>query len=398
MTKLWRAIEESPLLMDVKDVWRERLGKDFEPLSRFLEATNIVATRLPGRTPWSSLKVVENGDGFMAFCESTCESKEVLRADVICHQLNSRQLAAELNAALSLGRKPEWLDNSRRVWFLGNLSLELQSRPVYMSLHIASDLITEALHTAASHARSAFLLLDLNSKRRDQKFDASAKIVDCKPVELEQLFSVTAEGRLSAMSKSRELIASILGVTLESRLSGYVFQRKGKHRMLAFNSEIEITSETNGNWYIEQLLAKPNVAFRCTHLESLLAGFAEETSTGSIGEVVDMETLKSYRDRLQEIDEELEEATSFNDPTRQEKLGDERQAILDQIKSAQGLGGRVRQKFDAERSRKTVCKAISRSIEAIEKVHPELGLHLHKSINLGLEVSYSPEVVFDWLF
>ncbi len=76
MTKLWRAIEESPLLMDVKDVWRERLGMEFGPLSRFLEATNIVATRLPGRTLWSSLKVVENGDGFMAFCESTCESKK----------------------------------------------------------------------------------------------------------------------------------------------------------------------------------------------------------------------------------------------------------------------------------------------------------------------------------
>jgi hypothetical protein len=267
-----------------------------------------------------------------------------------------------------------------------------------MSLHIASDLITEALHVAAAHARSTFLLLDLNSKRRDQKFDASAKILDCKPVEIAQLISVTADGRLLAKSKSRELIASVLGVTLESRLSCYVFRRKGKHRMLAFNSEIEITSETNGNWYIEQLLAKPNVAFRCTHLESLLAGFAEETSTGSIGEVVDMETLKGYRDRLHEIDEELEEATSFNDPSRQAKLSDERQAILDQVKSAQGLGGRVRQKFDAERSRKTVCKAISRSIEAIEKVHPELGLHLHKSINLGLEVSYSPDVVIDWLF
>jgi hypothetical protein len=367
--------------MDVKDVWRERLGMGFEPLSRFLEATNIVATRLPGHTPWSSLKVVVNDDGFVAFCESTGESREVPRADVICHQLNSRQLAAELNAALSLGRKPEWLDNSRRVWFLGNLSLELQSRPVYMTLHTASNLISEAL--------------DLNSKRRDQKFDASARIVDCKPVEIEQLISVTADGRLLAKSKSRELIASVLGVTLESRLSGYVFQRKGKHRMLAFNSEIEITSETNGNWYIEQLLAKPNVAFRCTQLEALQAGLAEETATGSIGEVVDMETLKGYRDRLQEIDEELEEATSFNDPSRQEKLGDERQAILDQIKSAQGLGGRVRQKFDAERSRKTVCKAISRSIEAIEKVHPELGLHLHKSINLGLEVSYSPDVVID---
>ncbi len=93
---------------------------EFEPLSRFLEATNIVATRLPGRTPWSSLKVVENDDSFVAFCESTGESREVPRADVICHQLNCRQLAAELNAALSLGRKPEWLDSSRRVWFLGN--------------------------------------------------------------------------------------------------------------------------------------------------------------------------------------------------------------------------------------------------------------------------------------
>ena len=99
-------------------------------------------------------------------------------------------------------------------------------------------------------------------------------------------------------------------------MSGYVFQRKGKHRMLAFNSEIEIAAETNGTWYIEQLLAKPNVAFRCTQLESLLAGLAEERSTGSIGEVVDMETLKGYRDRLQEIDAELEEATSFNDPAR----------------------------------------------------------------------------------
>jgi hypothetical protein len=149
MTKLWRAIEESPLLMDVKDVWRERLETEFEPLSRFLEVTNIVASRLPGRTPWSSFKVIMNDDSCVAFCESTGESRAVARADVICHKLNSRQLAAELNAALSLGRKPECLDNSRRLWFLGNLPLELQSRAVYISLHVASDLITEALHASA---------------------------------------------------------------------------------------------------------------------------------------------------------------------------------------------------------------------------------------------------------
>lgn len=112
----------------------------------------------------------------------------------------------------------------------------------------------------------------------------------------------------------------------------------------------------------------------------------------------DMETLRGYHTRLLEIDEEIEEAIRFNDPARQEKLGNEREAILNQMKSAQGLGGRVRQQFDAERSRKTVCKAISRAIDAIQEVHPELGVHLHKSINLGLEVRYSPDVVIDWLF
>jgi len=34
----------------------------------------------------------------------------------------------------------------------------------------------------------------------------------------------------------------------------------------------------------------------------------------------------------------------------------------------------------------------------IQKVYPELGHHLDKSIHLGLEVSYSPDVVIDWLF
>jgi hypothetical protein len=59
------------------------------------------------------LKVVENDDGIVAFCESTGKSIEVCRADLIGHQLNSRQLAAELNAALNLGRKPDWLDKNR---------------------------------------------------------------------------------------------------------------------------------------------------------------------------------------------------------------------------------------------------------------------------------------------
>ncbi len=51
--------------------------------------------------------------------------------------------------------------------------------------------------------------------------------------------------------------------------------------------------------------------------------------------IVDDEIQISIRrgDCQHEIAEELEEAASFNDPGRHEKLGDERQAILDQIPS-----------------------------------------------------------------
>jgi len=41
---------------------------------------------------------------------------------------------------------------------------------------------------------------------------------------------------------------------------------------------------------------------------------------------------------------------------------------------------------------------VSPCFPLIQKVHPELGHHLDKSIHLGLEVSYSPDVVIDWLF
>ncbi len=46
-----------------------------------------------------------------------------------------------------------------------------------------------------------------------------------------------------------------------------------------------------------------------------------------------------------------------------------------------------------------VCR-IDEQLEAVanEDCARELGLHLHKSINLGLEVGYSSDVVIDRLF
>jgi hypothetical protein len=61
-----------------------------------------------------------------------------------------------------------------------------------------------------------------------------------------------------------------------------------------------------------------------------------------VGEVLDKQALSAYRRRLAEIDADLDEARSWADTGRAAKLAAERDALLDQLRAATGLGGRPR--------------------------------------------------------
>jgi hypothetical protein len=63
---------------------------------------------------------------------------------------------------------------------------------------------------------------------------------------------------------------------------------------------------------------------------------------------------------------------------------EERQRIIDEIKSATGLSGRAREfPTDTEKARKAVSRAIREAIEKIRKDHPTLADHLDESIHTG---------------
>lgn len=62
----------------------------------------------------------------------------------------------------------------------------------------------------------------------------------------------------------------------------------------------------------------------------------------------------------------------------------EREALVDQLAAAYGLGGRMRRGSDPiERARSTVTKQIHGAIARIAQAHPSLALHLTNSLRTG---------------
>jgi hypothetical protein len=111
----------------------------------------------------------------------------------------------------------------------------------------------------------------------------------------------------------------------------------------------------------------------------------------SAGDVLDAKARAEYRARIEELDDDLAEATRNADDERASRAREERDLLVEQLATAVGLGGRVRQiDSSAERARKAVTFRIRQSIAAIEREHRELGRHLDRSVRTGAFCVYDP--------
>jgi hypothetical protein len=113
---------------------------------------------------------------------------------------------------------------------------------------------------------------------------------------------------------------------------------------------------------------------------------------GASDDVIDRQALAAYRRRLAELDEELDQAGAWADAGRADRLRAERDALLEQVRAATGLGGRVRQTSAAgERSRVAVRKALAAAIDRIADVEPTLGRLLRDCVHTGATCVYEPD-------
>ncbi|MEV4454651.1 AAA family ATPase [Microbispora sp. NPDC049633] len=113
--------------------------------------------------------------------------------------------------------------------------------------------------------------------------------------------------------------------------------------------------------------------------------------------VLDEEAKARYRRRLALLDEEIDRAAERGDDDRAAEFDRERAALLAELRSASGLGGRDRRLGDeAERARKAVTARIRDVLRKLDRLHPALAAHLRAAVSTGATCRYRPEHDITW--
>lgn len=129
------------------------------------------------------------------------------------------------------------------------------------------------------------------------------------------------------------------------------------------------------------------------------AGGETVTAAATLGgdAILDDEAKAAYRARLSTLDELIEEAEALSDDRRAAKYDQEREALLTELRTATGLGGRTRRLGDeAERARKTVTARIRDTLRKLDTSHPKLAEHLRAAVATGSTCSYRPTEELTW--
>jgi hypothetical protein len=190
-----------------------------------------------------------------------------------------------------------------------------------------------------------------------------------------------------------------------------LFSRQNDYWIIRYHGHDALLKSTRGLHYLAALLSDPGREF---HVRELLARPIDASTPAAVAAsgrvtrrlyagvpVLDAQAKGEYERRINDLRQDLKQAERCNDPQRQTEVQNELQAIVDQLASSVGFGGRDRKaSSDAERARSAVTKCIKRAIREIGKAIPSLGCQLAVRIKTGYFCSYQPdpEHVVRWKF
>jgi tetratricopeptide (TPR) repeat protein len=230
---------------------------------------------------------------------------------------------------------------------------------------------------------------------------AAARQIGMKPL-VARLLRLRAEAGLGD-----DALAEPAPVAQQTTPTAAIFQREGDFWTIAYEGTRIRLRDAKGLQYIAHLLRHEG---RELHAADLAAGVdggppsltgsdggAIAAGLGDAGEALDPSARAAYRQRLQELEVELAEATEWADAGRIAKLRAEIDFVRDELSGAYGLGGRARKAADVgDRARKAVTSRIRESIDRIGKEHPALARHFENAIRTGTFCGYQPDRPIRW--
>lgn len=168
------------------------------------------------------------------------------------------------------------------------------------------------------------------------------------------------------------------------------FVREGDFWSVSGEGAVVRLKHSRGIEMLAKLVASPGRELHALDLSGEAADGVVDV--GDAGEAIDDDARDAYRERISELQDDLEEAEARNDPGHAERARTELEALRAELARAVGLGGRVRRTGRAaERARVNVQRRVVEAIRKVAEASPPLGVHLQKAVRTGAFCSYAPE-------
>ena len=202
------------------------------------------------------------------------------------------------------------------------------------------------------------------------------------------------------------VIAEAPDEAVASALAPVAFYRRGDIWTIGPPGRRIQLRDAKGLAHVARLLGAPHVEF---HALDLVGGVASERGNGAAalghdaglevrargegdaGPALDNQAKEAYRLRLIELQEEIDEAESFNDPERVARAREELAFVARELAGAVGIHGRDRRiGNDAERARVNATRAIRTALKRVAEHDAVLGRQLDAAIRTGTFCVYEP--------
>jgi hypothetical protein len=180
----------------------------------------------------------------------------------------------------------------------------------------------------------------------------------------------------------------------DERAPVMVCRRRGRQWQVELGGRTALVDHSMGMRHLATLLANPGYEIPAIDLAAG-PGLPETTvandAATSTQPVLDDLAKRTYKQRLSQLQAEIDELESINELERAAAIRTERDWLIAELASAAGMGGRPRQFTGSrERARIAVGKAIRRALQRITEADPVIGDELRATVQTGLRCCYRP--------